>query len=275
MISVNISVLISVYKSEYPEYFDRALVSIWDDQLVKPDEIVLVIDGPIGSDLEEVINKWKIKLSKKLITVKLEKNVGLGNALAHGLKKCKSNYIARMDSDDISIPERFKLQKEYIQQNPNIDCLGSSVREFHKNLIFTGERKVPRKDSDIKKFSKYRNPINHPTVIFKKLSVIESGGIRECHGFEDYYLWIRMIKNNCKFHNLQKNLVLMRSGVGQTKRRRGLDYFKKELIFLKKALAIKHINYFDFVNIMLIRAPVRLLPLWFANILYKLIRGVS
>ena len=159
------SVLMSVYYKERPDFFDLALNSI-NNQTLFPTEIVLVEDGPLTSELEQVIKKYKRIWRDKLKIIKLTKNSGLGVALQEGTKHISTEWIARMDTDDISVPNRFEIQLEEVKKHPNYAIIGGQVDEFvnsTKNIV--GNRKVPLDKLDIYNFAKYRNPFNHPTVI--------------------------------------------------------------------------------------------------------------
>ena len=162
------SVLMSIYKKEEPKYFNRAMQSIWDEQTVKPDEIVLVQDGTLTDGLHKAIDEKKEKIGEVFKTVPLEKNVGLGDALNAGIKHCSYELIARMDTDDISIPNRFEKQLKAFENN-DIDICSSWVSEFDsdENEIIL-YRKLPEKHNEIIVYSKMRSPINHPAVMYKK-----------------------------------------------------------------------------------------------------------
>lgn len=109
------SVLISVYKSDNPEHLETALKSIWDNQILKPDQIVLVQDGPVGDEIVNIINNFKAILDDKLSFLELSVNLGLARALNEGLRLCKYDLIARMDSDDICFPNRFEKQIAFLR----------------------------------------------------------------------------------------------------------------------------------------------------------------
>ena len=130
---VEFSVLISVYKQEKPNYLDQALKSVYFDQTLKPSEIVLVKDGTLTPDLEVVIKKYKTLLKEKLIVVGYSLNKGLGFALNYGLKKCSNEIVARFDTDDICMSERFKIQLKVFEQNPEVAIVGSNIKEFNNN----------------------------------------------------------------------------------------------------------------------------------------------
>ena len=267
------SVLMSIYYKEKPEYFDRAMQSIWDKQVLKPNEIVLVQDGPLADELHEVINKWKEKLGDVLKIIPLEKNVGLGDALNIGLKHCSNEIVARMDTDDVAYPKRFEKQIIFLEKNPNIDVVGSWVSEFDgtEDEIIS-YRKLPESHNDIIKYAKDRCPINHPTAIYKKTAVFKSGGYQKMMWFEDYYLWARMIMNNYRFANISEPLVNMRIGFGQFERRGGVRYAVSEYNLQKEFLKIGFIDVFKFIKNLSIRIPIRIMPNWIRKFVYKLLR---
>ena len=226
---MQISVLMSVYKSEESIYIDRALRSVWDDQTIKPEEIILMQDGPLGKELIEVINLWKAKLGERLVTLQNETNLGLTKSLNKGLIHAKGELIARMDSDDICLSNRFELQLTYMSENPEIDIVGGQMTEFidsPDNII--GKRVVPCTNDDIYDYMKNRCGLNHVTVMFKKEAVLKAGNYQDWFWNEDYYLWIRMMLKKCKFANLPNVLVNVRSGADQYARRGGVKYFKSE-----------------------------------------------
>jgi cellulose synthase/poly-beta-1,6-N-acetylglucosamine synthase-like glycosyltransferase len=265
---MNFSVLMSIYYKEKPEYFDRCMKSIWDEQIIKPSEIVLVEDGKLTEELCNVINNWKSKLGSILKIIPLEKNMGLGDALNIGLSHCKYEIVARMDTDDIALPNRFKKQLD-IFKNLDIDVCGSWVGEFEKdenNII--SYRKVPESHEKIVVFFKLRNAINHPSVMYKKSMVNKAGGYKRMLWFEDYYLWIRMILNGAKFYNIQEPLVKMRVD-NQLERRKGKDYILNEIKLQKKFLELNFINKKEFIINIFIRNLPRLLPFFILKNLYK------
>lgn len=269
---MNFSILMSIYYKENPPYFDRAMQSIWDEQSVKPDEIVLVQDGKLSENLYMIIGEWKNKLGEVLKIVPLDQNVGLGDALNEGIKYCSHELIARMDTDDIALPNRFKKQLK-IFENRDIDICSSWISEFDddENIIIS-YRKIPEIYEDIVKYSRKRCPINHPAVMYKKSIVEKSGGYKKMMWFEDYYLWARMIVNGAKFYNIQEVLVNMRAGYGQLERRSGFKYAISEYKLQKEFLKLDFINYFEFVRNVLIRFISRIVPKIFVKIIYKLLR---
>lgn len=266
------SVLMSIYYKEKPEYFDRSLQSVWDEQIVKPDDIILVQDGKLTDDLDKVVAKWKKKIGNIFTIVSLEQNVGLGDALNEGLKYCRYELIARMDTDDIALSERFEKQVK-IFENSDIDICSSWVSEFNddENDIVS-YRKLPEYHNDIVRFSKKRNPINHPAVMYRKSKVEQAGGYKKMMWFEDYYLWSRMMLTGVRFYNIQEPLVSMRAGYGQLERRSGLKYAFNEIKFQKRLLGLGFINRFQFMYNSLVRFCVRVLPKNFIRRIYRALR---
>ena len=201
------SVLISVYIREQATLLDRALQSILVNQSVKPSELVLVEDGPLTDGLYHVIDKYK-QIFPELVSVKLPQNGGLGNALNAGLKQCRYEWIARMDSDDISLPTRFEKQLEYLETHPDTDVLGCALGEFEDNEHEVISIKACPVSVD--SYIKFRSPVNHPTVFFRKSSVQSAGGYQHCHFMEDYHLWIRMYAMGMHITSLQDVLYLFK-----------------------------------------------------------------
>lgn len=220
------SVLMSVYKKDNPLWVQTAIKSILN-QSAKPDEVVLVIDGPIPEALNQTVSEYET--NPLFQVVRLSENVGLGNALAEGLKHCTYELIARMDSDDIAVADRFEKQLTYMEQHPETDLIGGNIAEFtdHKENI-TGYRKVPSAHEEIQTYLQTRCPFNHMTVMAKKASLLAAGGYLDWFWNEDYYLWIRMHLANMHFANLPEILVYVRVGADMYKRRGGLRYFKSE-----------------------------------------------
>lgn len=149
---MTISVLLSVYKSENPSYLDRALQSIWTDQTLKPNEIVLIEDGPLGDELLAIIQKWKDSLSNRLQILRNEQNLGLTKSLNKGIQYIKSDLIARMDSDDISEPTRFEKQVGYLEEHPEVDVVGGSLQEFNEGNDCLNIRHYPQTPEESRKY---------------------------------------------------------------------------------------------------------------------------
>ena len=270
---MNFSVLISIYKKEKPEYFNRAMLSIWDEQTIKPNEIVLVQDGKLTNELYKVIEDWKNKLGEVLKIIPIKQNVGLGDALNEGMKYCSYELIARMDTDDISLAERFEKQLKVFNENTNIDICSAWISEFEsdENEIVS-YRKIPEKHDEIVIYSKMRSPVNHIPVMYKKSVVEKSGGYKKMMWFEDYYLWARMILNGAKFYNIQEPLANIRAGYRQLERRSGFKYAISEFRLQKEFLKLGFISINEFIRNVIIRFISRVLPKKFVKIIYKQLR---
>jgi len=269
---VKFSVLMSIYNKENPEYFNRCMKSIWDEQTIKPDEIVLVEDGLLNEQLYNIIEKWQNKLGKIFKRVFLKQNVGTGKAKNEGLKYCSYELIAIMDTDDISLPKRFEKQLEIFKTN-NIDVCGSWVSEFEDyetNII--SFRKVPKSHEKIVEFAKKRMPVNHPSIMYKKNIALNAGGYKHMLWFEDYYLMVRMILNGAKFYNIQEPLVKMRIGYEQLKRRSGFRYIQAEIKFLITIKQEGFLNNYEFIRNLFFRLIARLMPKFFLKQIYKILR---
>lgn len=222
----NYSVLMSVYIEENPEYFDESLESMVN-QTMMPNEIVLVKDGQITPKLENIITKYNQKYPKLFKIVALEKNIGLGKALDEGLKHCKNELVARMDTDDISLPERCELQVQRFKQKPELSIVGTMTDEFYDTIDnIISSRKVPTNHENIYKFMKRRSPFNHPTVMYKKSDVIRCGGYGKMRRKQDLDLFSRMINSGCKAENINQSLVLFRSNEDSFTRRQSWSYVK-------------------------------------------------
>lgn len=242
------SVAISVYKSDNPIYFDRALSSITDLQTIKPDEVVLVVDGPVSKDIDLVIKKYEDKYPFFNV-IRLETNGGLGNALKIAVENAKYDLIARMDSDDVSVNTRFAEQLSFFVNNPDIDIVGGDITEFiDKESNVVGKRSVPKSNYEIREYMKTRCAMNHVSVMYKKASVINAGGYQDWFWNEDYYLWIRMWLNGAKFANTGTVLVNVRVGEEMYQRRGGAKYFNSEKGLQDYMLHHNMINYITYLN---------------------------
>lgn len=221
------SVCMSVYKNDKPNDFLVAVRSIIE-QTVKPSEIIMVVDGPISHDLEEAIDMIKEEYDS-LKLVRFEENRGHAAARQASIDNATYELVAVMDSDDIARADRFEKQIAFLQANPNIDIVGGQIDEFIgevNNVV--GRREVPCKDDEIKKYLKSRCPMNLVTILAKKKSIQKVGGYIDWYCEEDYYLWIRMALEGCKFANLPDTLVDVRVGKEMYQRRGGWKYFKSE-----------------------------------------------
>ena len=264
------SVLMSVYVREKPEYLTIAMQSIFD-QTLKTDDFVLVCDGPLNADLDGVI-KEMARTHSELHVIRLEKNVGLGNALNIGLTHCKYDYVARMDSDDFSLPERFEKQVNYLQEHTDLDILGGQIIEYDSSMTKElAVRKVPLTMPKIVERMKRRNAVNHVTVMYRKNAVVAVGNYQHCPYFEDYFLWCRMINAGYKFCNLDNVLVKVRAGDTMYKRRGGKIYNEAIIGFQKKIFKLGFINRLQYWLNLIIRLSVANMPNFFRGGFYRVL----
>ena len=267
---MNFSVLLSLYIKEKPNFLYECLESL-ENQTVQATEIIIVYDGPITPELGSIVNKYAEKLPIKI--VQLPKNVGMGNAFNEGLKNCSYEWVFRMDTDDICIPERFEKQINFIKQNPDIVLLGSHIAEFNDNIKdLVSYRKVPIGTEAIKRYSLYRSPFNHMTVAYKKKVAIEAGGYK-AYLLEDYNLWLRIIAKGYKVENINDILVYARIGNNMIARRRGVNYIKGEWDLFKLKRELKLQNIFSGFFTFLLRVIPRILPTKMLKTIYKFLRN--
>ncbi|MBO0454293.1 MULTISPECIES: glycosyltransferase [Enterococcus] len=260
MVSVDVSVLMSVYIKERSEYFRKSLKSVFN-QTTSVKEIVLVLDGPITPDLQAVIDDYQ-RINHSIIKlVPLSENVGLGKALAVGVEACSYGLIARMDTDDIMLPTRIEKQYAEFKENPGLTIVGSNIDEFYDTPSeIVGRRIVPESYEEICNFSKKRNPFNHMTVMFKKSAILDVGNYQPMMGFEDYYLWVRLLKAGYKGKNIQESLVHARTGEGMYARRGGKKYFVNGLKGRKAIYKAGLGSFFDYLISCSAHIVVSLLP---------------
>lgn len=250
----------SIYIHERPEYFHECMNSIFSQTLL-PNEIVLVEDGPLTEELKEEINMFKKKSVIPFKNVKLEKNKGLGLALATGIEMCTYELIARMDTDDICVDNRFEKQIQAFKENPELDIVGSHIMEFDGDITnIVSKRKVPLKNEEIQKYQRRRSAFNHMTVMYKKGAVLKAGNYKDAPLMEDDVLWCQMISSGAIGMNLDTSLVYARTGDAMIKRRGGWEYFKKYCAGRKQILDIGYISYIDYYVTCIIQLIVSLIP---------------
>lgn len=262
------SVLISLYIKENPQFLRECFDSL-KAQTRKADEIVLLFDGKVTPELEAVVAEYEQVLPIK--AVRFEQNRGLGKTLNEGLNYCAHEWVFRMDTDDICLPDRFAKQVAFIEQHPQTIIFGGQIAEFGQNIQdIVAYRNVPTETQEIVRFTRRRCPFNHMTVAYKKSAVFECGGYQDLQ--EDYNLWVKMVASGNKVANLPDLLVYARIGNGMVGRRHGWAYFKSEwrLMRLKNRCGI-HDPLTGF-GIFLMRGLPRLLPLSLLKAVYRLTR---
>lgn len=265
------SVLMSVYYKEDAKSFWESIRSIYN-QTIPTDDFVLVCDGPLGVELDKVICDARSLFKERIHIIRLKSNHGLGYALNIGLKKCKNELVARMDSDDISMANRCEKQLSIFEDDPRVDIVSGYVQEFDRtpgdmNTI----RTVSETSEQIQKFAKKRNPFNHPCVMYKKSRVMAAGGYRQLYMLEDYYLWIRMLIKGMNGYNIQTPILYMRVGNGMYRRRSGWKYARAQVWLFKYMYKNNYIDRFEYISSSMIRLCGSMIPNVLRKLIYKLI----
>ena len=263
------SVLMSLYFKEKPEYLKAAINSLLN-QTVRPKEIVIVKDGPLTDELEAVLSEYTEKYADFFVLVPLEKNVGLGLALAEGLLHCNCELVARMDTDDIARKDRFEIQLAEFDRDPELDICGSHMYEFESTPEeVVAKRTVPLSDAEIKKYQRRRDGFNHVTVMFKKSSVLAAGNYKSCLLMEDTLLWVNLFKYRAKAMNIDDYLVYARIGKDMYERRGGYEYFKKYKRARRIIYETGYISLYDYYYTIIVQFIVALMPNKLRGIVFK------
>ena len=263
---IKFGVVMSVYYDDSPTYFLDAVDSLLE-QTLKPDQIVIAVDGLVGVDLDHAIKKVS-KLSIVEI-IRIEVNVGSGAAKRIGISYIKHSIIAIMDSDDISLPLRFEKQVQFFKTN-NIDVVGGWISEFDNNPgDLTRVRRVPSSHRDIIKLAKWLNPINHVSLMFTKESYDRAGGYPVSRSCEDWELIVRMLTTDSKIHNLPEPLVNVRTGFDMIKRRKTKSHLNAEINLFCALYKLRFIHVHELIINIIIRVAFRAIPKWLTLFLYE------
>jgi glycosyltransferase involved in cell wall biosynthesis len=226
---VHFSVILPTYANDDPAELETAIESVIDQTRV-PDEILIIKDGELTSELESTVEQFETEHSSLVTSVQIPTNRGLGNALRTGVEEATYDYVARMDADDISVPTRFEQQIEFLTANPDVDIVGGYIDEFETDPSNpVARREVPTEHQEIKKMARFRSPMNHGTVIFNRKTALEAGNYRPVDRMEDYDLWVRMLLDEATFANIPEVLVNVRAGAEMYGRRGGWEYAREEI----------------------------------------------
>lgn len=258
----NYSVLMSVYYKENPEHLKLSIESMLNQTLL-PEQIVIVKDGPLDEALDNTIDSYSSKYEEMFTIVSLKENIGLGKALDEGLKYCRNELIARMDADDISLPERCERQVQAFLDDEDLCIIGTMIDEFYdhpENIV--SSRIVPTKHEDIVKFMRRRSAFNHPSVMFKKSEVIRCGGYGKFRHKQDLDLFSRMINSGCKTANISESLVLFRSNEDNFIRRKSWAYCKSYIDVQYEIWRRGHCSLFDLIYVVIGQITLYISPMW-------------
>lgn len=254
------TVLMSVYSKVDCGELETAIDSMLA-QTLPPGEFVIVKDGPLTPGLEEVIDGYCRKFPGLFKMCALPENCGLGAAYAAGTSLCSSEYIAVMDSDDYSVPERCLAEAEYFEAHPETDIVGSGVMEFIGSFDnVTAYRKMPEGHDECVKFAHSRCPAAHPTTMLRRSALINAGGYRSCSFAEDYDLYVRMILAGCRFYNFPKPLVYVRTSEDFYGRRGGIGYLKKIAKCKMNFYKMGFYSLYDLIKGLAVHTAVCLMP---------------
>lgn len=263
------SVLMSLYIKEKPEYLDLAIKSMVE-QTLKPDEIVIVKDGPITDELQAVLDKYKNTYPDLFNIVGYEKNRGLGLALNFGLEHCRNELVARMDTDDISKPDRCEKQVEAFIEHPENAIIGSAVDEFYGTPDkITGRRVVPCNYEAIYQFAKKRSAFNHPSVMYRRIKVLKFGGYANLRRNQDVDLFGRMLFGGCKAMNFEESLLWFRSDENLAKRRKSWENTWSYIDTINRFRKMGYSSFLDVSIVACAQTVMYLMPISVQNLLYK------
>lgn len=268
--SSKFTVFIPVYLKDDEKNFELALKSVISNSVV-PDEILIVFDGPVTDEMDQLVDVYKKQLPHVIKVIQQVHNKGRGYTAANAVRNAKNELIARMDADDISNFQRFERQLGLIQTNDELTVVGGQIAEFDENLELNLRRIVPIDHEKIVEFSRLRSPINQPTVLFRKSAVLKAGNYSNLTVMEDYDLWMRMIENGMIFQNIDENLVYMRAPKDLYQRRGGVQYLKTYHKFRKQLLRKNLISDRDYYKSIIGMSISSLVPNSIREKLYKLL----
>lgn len=263
------SVLMSLYIKEKPEYLRLAIQSMVD-QSYKPDEIVIVKDGPVTAEQQAVLGEYKDKYPNLLNIIGYKKNKGLGLALNYGLEHCKNELVARMDTDDISKPERCEKQVKRFEERPELAIVGTWVDEFTvspEQVVST--RTVPTDSDAIYQFAKKRSAFNHPAVMYRKSAVLTQGGYSDLRRNQDVDLFGRMLYTGNKAENIGEALLWFRSNDDLAKRRKSWNNTWSYIDTIKRFWKMGYSSFCDYAVIAVAQTGMFLMPVKLQHWVYK------
>lgn len=253
------SVLMSVWREDDPGWLEAAFRSVVHDQIRAPDDVVLVQDGPVPNAMADCITGLIHESPVATTLLALDANVGLGIALDQGMAACAHDIVARMDADDIALPQRFAIQVPLVEQGA--DLVGSSLLEFGTDIDDIVGKRVPPLDPDeIVRYARFHQPFNHPTVVYRRSVVQAAGGYRHLALMEDYLLFAKMIDQGATVANVAEPLVLYRVGAGAYARRGGVELLKSEWRLQRQLRDLRFTSRGQFARNLVVRGSYRLVP---------------
>jgi glycosyltransferase involved in cell wall biosynthesis len=267
MTDTEFSLLLPVYAGDKAAYFTKAFASTVVEQSRRPSDVVIVQDGPIGTELAAAVAAATASSPVPVNHVRLPANVGLARALETGLGHCAHDVVARMDADDISLPTRFELQLAVM--DTGYDLVGTGMLEFDEAGRVLGKRIPPTDPDDIVTSARFHDPFNHPTVVYRRSVVARAGGYRELPLMEDYWLFARMIQAGALVANLPDPLVMYRVDAGAYGRRGGFTLFRSEVALQRSLLKDRFVTRGQFARNVLVRGGYRFVPVAVRRVAYR------
>ncbi|MCW2886826.1 MAG: hypothetical protein QOE54_3501 [Streptosporangiaceae bacterium] len=266
--SEQFALLLTVYGGDQPDHVRAAFHSAVPQQTRPPDQVILVQDGPVPSELAGCLAELRVSSPVEVTFITLRHNGGLGPALDAGLTASRYDVVARMDADDVSMPRRFEVQLPLIEKGA--DLVGAGLLEFGTDLDdIRGCRTPPVHPSDIARYARLHDPFNHPTVIYRRSAVLAAGGYGDVPLMEDYWLFVRMIANGAKVANVSEPLVYYRVGEGAFERRGGRALLRSELRLQRRLLGHGFTSRAQYIRNVTLRGGYRLVPTWLRRPIYR------
>lgn len=268
---VPFSVLMPVYRGDHAPYVRRAIESNTSGQTRPPAQLVIVRDGPVPPDVAAELARAAAASPVPVTLVELERNSGLSAALNAGLARCEHDVVARADADDISYPRRFERQLPVIEAGA--DLVGSSVREIAADETPVAVRHAPADRQTIARVAKHRNPISHPSVVFRRSAVTAVGGYEYVPLTEDYWLWVRLLHAGADVRNVPEALVGYRVSGGAYERRGGLRMFRAELALQARLRELGYVGFLEWLRNVIVRGGYRFVPVRLRETAYRFMVG--
>lgn len=263
-----LSLLLPVWAGDQVDFLTEAFRSTVDQQTRRPDEVVVVRDGPVGVDLQRGLDLLVQRSPVPVRVLALPRNLGLGPALDAGLAACRHDVVARMDADDISLPHRFAVQLPIVEAGA--DIVGAGLLEFGDDPDdVVGVRTPPTDPDDIRARARFADPFNHPTVVYRRGLVQAVGGYTDFALMEDYLLWARMILAGARVANVGEPLVRYRVGAGAYARRGGLGQLRAELAVQRRFRDIGFTTRAQYARNVVVRGGYRLVPESVRRVAYR------
>lgn len=262
----DLSAVMSVYKNDSPVFFQQAIDSVFK-QTLQPKVLIIVVDGPVGNDLNDVIALAELHPNVKI--VRLEQNCGAGTARKIAISECSTEFVALMDADDICVENRFEIQMHEFKDE-KVGVVGGRIEEFKIDCGDLGIiRDNPITSEEIYSFGKWRNPINHVTLMYRMAHYNLVGGYSNVRHIEDWELISRFLVNHVSIINIPKTLVHVRSSDAMVVRRRKWPKFFGRMAVFWVMYRNKYFGLHNYLGNVLIYLGLRFLPAWVTANLYK------